>query len=82
MTRHKKKIIFSISLVVFALLIFFSAGGSGLSFNEKIKNPISTLGIGADNQEDIPSQQEREPAYLSIFKLIVNCNPFKQKRVQ
>jgi hypothetical protein len=82
MTRHKRKIVFSIGAVAFALLVLFSGDGNGFSFTDKIKSPVSTFGIEPNSQEDIPSQQEKEPTYLSIFKLIVNCNPFKQKRVQ
>ena len=82
MKRHKRKIVFSISVVAFAWVIFFSTNTKGFSINEKMKNPISTFGIEANNQEDVPSQQEKEPAYLSIFKVIVNCNPFKQKRAE
>jgi len=35
----------------------------------------------ADNQ-DVPDRTEKEPIYMSIFKLIVNCNPFKEKKAQ
>ena len=73
--KHKNKFIFSFGVIACALLILFSVNVGGFSFNEKIKNPVSVT----DVVSEMPDQQAKEPVYMSIFKLIVNCNPFKQK---
>jgi len=46
----------------------------------KIENPIPTYGVQTLDNQDMSDKQEKEPVYMSIFKLIVNCNPFKQKK--
>jgi len=74
-----KKILFSTSIVVVVFLLSFLIKTTYTS-SFKIENPIPTYGVQTLDNQDMSDKQEKEPVYMSIFKLIVNCNPFKQKK--
>ncbi|HTA62946.1 MAG TPA: hypothetical protein VK835_10840 [Bacteroidia bacterium] len=74
-----KKILFSTSIIVVVFLLSFLIKTTYTS-SFKIENPIPTYGVQTLDNQDMSDKQEKEPVYMSIFKLIVNCNPFKQKK--
>jgi len=43
---------------------------------------VPSYGVQSADNQDVPDRTEKEPIYMSIFKLIVNCNPFKEKKAQ
>jgi len=74
-----KKALFSTSVIVVVFLLSFLIKTT-YSSSFKIENPIPTYGVETLDNQDMTDKQEKEPVYMSIFKLIVNCNPFKQKK--
>ena len=74
-----KKILFSTSIIVVVFLLSFLIKTTYTS-SFKIENPLPTYGVQTLDNQDMSDKQEKEPVYMSIFKLIVNCNPFKQKK--
>ena len=74
-----KKMLFSTSVIVVVFLLSFLIKTTYTS-SFKIENPIPSYGIQTIDNQDMSDKQEKEPVYMSIFKLIVNCNPFKQKK--
>jgi hypothetical protein len=81
MKKPNKKILYSTSVIVVVFVISFVIK-SNYSSPFKIDNTLPIIGIETVDNQDVPSRQEKEPVYMSIFKLIVNCNPFKQKKAQ
>lgn len=47
-----------------------------------IDKSMPRYGVESLDRQDIPAQAEKEPVYISVFKFIINCNPFKAKRAQ
>jgi hypothetical protein len=74
-----KKILFSTSVIVVVFLISFLIKTT-YSSSFKIENSLPTYGVQTLDNQDMSNKEEKEPVYMSIFKLIVNCNPFKQKK--
>ena len=81
MKRPTKKIVYSTSVMLVVFFISFLVKTNyPSSFN--LKNTLPSYGVQSINTQDVPDREEKEPVYMSIFKLIVNCNPFKQKKAQ
>jgi hypothetical protein len=81
MKRPSKKILYSTGVILVVFFIsFLIKTNYPSSFN--IKNTLPNYGVESVNNQDVPVKEEKEPVYMSIFKLIVNCNPFKQKKAQ
>ncbi len=76
-----KKVLFSTGLLVVVFAISFIIKTNYTS-SFALKNALPTYGVENLDNQDMPDRQEKEPVYMSIFKLIVNCNPFKQKKAQ
>ena len=74
-----KKILFSTSVIVVVFLISFTIK-TNYTTSFGVENTLPTYGVQTLDNQDMPDRQEKEPVYMSIFKLIVNCNPFKQKK--
>ena len=79
--KKSKKILYSTGVII---VVFFISIIIKTSYSSpfKIDNAMPSIGIETVNNEDVPNHQDKEPVYMSIFKLIVNCNPFKQKKAQ
>jgi uncharacterized membrane protein YvbJ len=75
----KKKILFSTSVIVVVFLLSFLIKTTYTS-SFKLENSLPSYGVQTLDNQDAADRQEKEPVYMSIFKLIVNCNPFKQKK--
>ena len=76
-----KKVFF---ITGFFLLVFSVSWVLKDTYNPSIKfeDTIVTYQVENLDNQDLPDRTEKEPVYMSIFKLIVNCNPFKQKKTQ
>ena len=81
MKRSNKKILYSASVLVVVFFISFLVKTNYAS-SFSLKNTLPSYGVQSVDNQDIPDKAEKEPVYMSIFKLIVTCNPFKQKKAQ
>ncbi|MHB8262104.1 MAG: hypothetical protein ACYDCN_05370 [Bacteroidia bacterium] len=83
MSKHtsNKKLLFSTSIIGIALLIlFFIKINYTSSFN--VENALPSYDVQNIDNQEAPDKTEKEPVYMAIFKLIVNCNPFRQNKTQ
>ncbi len=81
MKKQSKRILFSTSVIAVVFVISFVVKTNYIS-SFPIENSLPSYGVENLDNQDMPDRQEKEPVYMSIFKLIVNCNPFKQKKAQ
>ena len=81
MKKQSKKILFSTGVIAVVFVISFVVKTNYTS-SFAVKNSLPSYGVENLDNQDMPNRQEKEPVYMSIFKLIVNCNPFKQKKAQ
>jgi len=79
--KKSKKILYSTSVII---VVFFISVIIKTNYSSpfKIENALPSISIETVDNQDVSNHQEKEPVYMSIFKLIVNCNPFKQKKAQ
>ncbi len=79
--KKSKKILYSTSVII---VVFFISVIIKTNYSTpfKLDSEMPSIGIETVDNQDVPNHQEKEPVYMSIFKLIVNCNPFKQKKAQ
>lgn len=81
MKKQSKRILFSTSVIAVVFLISFVVKANYVS-SFSVDGSLPSYGVENLDNQDMPDRQEKEPVYMSIFKLIVNCNPFKQKKAQ
>ncbi len=81
MKKSSKKILYSTSVII---VVFFISVIIKTNYSSpfQLENVLPNVGIETVENQDVSNHQEKEPVYMSIFKLIVNCNPFKQKKAQ
>ena len=79
-----KKLLYSAGIVIAAFCISFFLKSNYSSTNSSVntENIVPSYGLQSADNQDVPDRTEKEPIYISIFKLIVNCNPFKEKKAQ
>ncbi|MEO8761562.1 MAG: hypothetical protein ABI388_09120 [Bacteroidia bacterium] len=79
MKKQSKKILYSTSVII---VVFFISVIIKTNYSSSFQfgNSLPSVGIEAVDNQDVSNHQEKEPVYMSVFKLIVNCNPFKQKK--
>ena len=82
MKRKNKRFLFTVlAPLAFVTLLFFAKSGFQNTYNNiDVKNNIPLIQAPSAENQDVPDKQEKEPVYISIFKFIINCNPFKQKK--
>jgi hypothetical protein len=79
-----KKLLYSASIfiVVFCISFFLKSNSSSTDSSVNTESIVPSYGVQSADNQDVPDRTEKEPIYMSIFKLIVNCNPFKEKKAQ
>jgi len=79
-----KKLLYSASIIVavFCFSFFLKSNYSSADSSVNTESIVPSYGVQSADNQDVPDRTEKEPIYMSIFKLIVNCNPFKEKKAQ
>lgn len=79
-----KKFLFSASVIIalFCISFFLKSNNSSTDLSVNTESIVPSYGVQSADNQDVPDRTEKEPIYMSIFKLIVNCNPFKEKKAQ
>lgn len=79
-----KKLLYSASIIVavFFISFFLKSNYSSTDSSVNTESIVPSYGVQSADNQDVPDRTEKEPIYMSIFKLIVNCNPFKEKKAQ
>jgi hypothetical protein len=77
----KRQIIIALlPISVLSTVVFFSMGAGALAgskYNLGYNGPSYQSEYSAEEQK--PEVPSHEPVYISVFKFIVNCNPFKKE---
>ena len=79
-----KKLLYTTSIIVavFCISFFLKSNYSSVDSSVNAESIVPSYGVQSADNQDVPDGTEKEPIYMSIFKLIVNCNPFKEKKAQ
>jgi len=79
-----KKLLYTASIIitVFCISFFLKSNYSSTNSSVNTESIVPSYGMQSADNQDVPDRTEKEPIYMSIFKLIVNCNPFKEKKAQ
>ncbi len=78
---NKRTLFILVPLLGLSLFASVFAPGSKTGMNGKVafEGPYTTqTNYDVDNQKH-EAPQNHEPVFMSIFKFIVNCNPFKKE---
>lgn len=77
-----KKLFYAASIILVVLFssLFFKANYFSSNTSVNTESVMPSYGMQSADNQDVPDRTEKEPIYMSIFKLIVNCNPFREKK--
>ena len=77
-----KKVIYSASIIIVVLFsaLFFKSNYNSSNTSTNIESVVPSYEMQSADNQDVPDRTGKEPIYMSIFKLIVNCNPFREKK--
>jgi hypothetical protein len=73
----RNKFVLALSpILVLCLIVFMNTASVSSSFETDDENaaPVSNVYDAEEQKADV-----HEPVYVSIFKLIMNCNPFQKE---
>ncbi len=81
--KLKKKIILALTpLFVLSLVVIISTIPKSFSNTKYEGNYAPSFQSEYAAEEQKPEVPSHEPVYISIFKFIVNCNPFQKETQQ
>lgn len=69
-------------VMALSVIVLFTTAPKSLSASTSEGNPFRTMQseyTSEEQKQDVPSN---EPIYISVFKFIVNCNPFQKETQQ
>jgi hypothetical protein len=73
--NYKKQLYLALTpLFILCIVVFINAGS--VSVSKEVNNVNSPAVESLYSTEEQPSH---EPVYVSIFKFIINCNPFQKE---
>ncbi len=79
----KKKIALAlVPLVGLCLVVFISTSKNASANSNNNLNYLPSYQSEYAAEDQKPEVPSHEPIYISIFKFIVNCNPFKKETQQ
>jgi len=83
---NKHTLFIGVPLLALSLLAFIFIPRQALNLGS---NPGENAGPAVhgnyemdEQKQEVPAPSEREPVVISVFKFIVNCNPFKKEAAQ